>query len=329
MNSNRIFVFVERTPDKSFKKTSKGLIGKAYSIKKNPNDEIFAILFDDCTEKEVQELSAFGTDKVIIVPQAAGNYFFAESYAKRYIELINKYKPNILLFTADNNGQALASRISGELRQGLVSSCSNVILNEKKDLLFLRPSYGDNLMSTVVSNSPIKMATIQPAFEVELNQNPDMSVEIFESKSAKFEKLPLMQLLSQVQTDKSIEAAKIIVAGGRGLGNLKGFEILRELADLLEGQVAGSRPVVNMGWISSDCQVGQTGKTISPSIYIAVGISGAMHHISGMRQSKCIIAINTSKYAPILEIADYSIIGDYQKVLPHFIEKIKEVKNRK
>lgn len=329
--SRKIFVFIQRAEDGSVGKAGKGLLGRASSVK-GEKDEIWAVVTEskerEDGEEELFELSRYGTDRVVILGSFPREVF-VPSAAKRLLSVIERYRPDVFLFAADNMGQALVSYISGKLKLGLVSSCTDVRRGEGNKLVYQRPSYSGTLLSEVVLNSEPELATFQPSYELHLRESFGMRIERFDEENIRADQEISVKLIDKEESEKSIETAKIVVAGGRGLGSAQGFETLRKLADILGAELAGSRPVVNMGWISASHQVGQTGKTISPSIYIAVGISGAMHHVSGMKQSKCIIAVNSSPYAPILDIADYSIIGEYEKVLPRFMERLQEIVKKK
>ncbi len=320
---NPIFTFIEFDSNKQLKKISKEVLSKAYELKKQSKEELCAITFN---APSMDAISHYGIDTLINIQISTFCHFPLEDFAEIISSLIQKYSPKIFLFGADSHGQALASRLSGTLHYGLISNCIEVSFKENT-FFHTRPTYGETLLATIINNSSTKLATIQPGATTVQNQKKNKPEMITPSVEYAPTLSPLRKILEQANNEKNIENARIVIAGGRGIGSAKGFELLNKLANVLGGEIAGSRAAVDAGWIPSSKQIGQSGKIITPSIYIAVGISGAIQHVTGMKNSKCIIAINKSSHAPILSIADYAVIGDYNIIVPHFIDAVKKFKH--
>ncbi len=244
--------------------------------------------------------------------------YTTDGYTKVINDLIEERKPEILLVGATYIGRDLAPRISSRLGTGLTADCTGLdIDDDTRNLLMTRPAFGGNLMATIIcdSNRP-QMSTVRPGvFEkLEKDANRDGSIENIKVNLKESDiKIKIKEIVKLAKEIEDIGEAKILVSGGRGLGSPEGFKLLRELADLMGGAISGSRAVVDSGWIDKAYQVGQTGKTVRPNLYIACGISGAIQHLAGMQDSDYIIAINKDESAPIMQVADLSIVGDYKK----------------
>ena len=258
-------------------------------------------------------------------------HYTTDAYTKVICDLANERKPGILFVGATFIGRDLGPRVAARLNTGLTADCTSIDVEvENGDLLATRPAFGGNLMATIAcpDHRP-QMATVRPGVFEKVNTN---------GADCKIEKVAVQlsdsdvrtKVLETVKTAKDIvdiSEAKIIVAGGRGVGSKENFDLVKELAEALGGVVAGSRAAVEKGWVENAYQVGQTGKTVKPTIYVACGISGAIQHVAGMQDSEVIIAINKDETAPIMQVADYGIVGDLKKVIPELIAQVKAIKD--
>lgn len=294
------------------------------------NCEICAFLFTDGTnlEENKEILSENGFDKVYVAYSKEFKQYSTDYYSKIAINLIKEVEPEIVLIGATTQGRDLAPVISSSLNTGLTADCTSLDINEKRQLAATRPTFGGNLMATILCKNLPQMATVRPKVlkksEIKIikdtqfiNVNFDLST--IENRVNLIDFMP-----NEITSDVRIDEAEIIVAGGKGMKNAQGFAMLEELAKLLGGSVGASRGAVDMKLAKSHIQVGQTGKTVVPKIYIACGISGAIQHTVGMSGAEKIIAINNDKNAPIFKIADVGIVGDVFEILPKLIKKLKE-----
>lgn len=271
-----------------------------------------------------------GFDKVYAVKdeqfERLKNYS-TEYYSKIAIDVINEIKPQIVLIGATTQGRDLAPRISSALNTGLTADCTKLDINEKGQLAATRPTFGGNLMATILCKNMPQMATVRPKVlkpsETSINKNTEF-ISISPSIDKIDPKVKLINFIKNVQTTgKRIEESEIIVAGGKGLKSADGFKMLEELANALGGAVGASRAAVDAGWVDHSIQVGQTGKTVMPKLYIACAISGAIQHTVGMNASDKIIAINKDPKAPIFQVADIGIVGDAFEIVPELTKLIK------
>ncbi|EJP6473700.1 electron transfer flavoprotein subunit alpha/FixB family protein [Clostridium botulinum] len=326
-----IWVFAEQREGK-LQKVALELIGKGKELSKKLGVELTAIVLGYNIDDIPKQLVEYGADKVLYVNDPLLKNYTTDGYTKVIYDLIQERKPEILLVGATYIGRDLAPRISSRLGTGLTADCTGLdIDNDTRNLLMTRPAFGGNLMATIIceSNRP-QMSTVRPGvFEkLEKDRNRDGSIENIKINLKESDiKIKIKEIIKLAKEIEDISEAKILVSGGRGLGSPEGFKLLRELADLMGGAISGSRAVVDSGWIDKAYQVGQTGKTVRPNLYIACGISGAIQHLAGMQDSDYIIAINKDESAPIMQVADLSIVGDYKKILPSMIDEIKKLNN--
>ncbi|NFM26023.1 electron transfer flavoprotein subunit alpha/FixB family protein [Clostridium sporogenes] len=326
-----IWVFAEQREGK-LQKVALELIGKGKDLSKKLGVELTAVLLGYDIDNMPKQLIDYGADKVLYVNDPLLKNYTTDGYTKVIYDLIQERKPEILLVGATYIGRDLAPRISSRLGTGLTADCTGLdIDNDTRNLLMTRPAFGGNLMATIIceSNRP-QMSTVRPGvFEkLEKDSNRDGSIENIKINLKESDiKIKIKEIIKLAKEIEDISEAKILVSGGRGLGSPEGFKLLRELADLMGGAISGSRAVVDSGWIDKAYQVGQTGKTVRPNLYIACGISGAIQHLAGMQDSDYIIAINKDESAPIMQVADLSIVGDYKKILPSIIDEIKKINN--
>lgn len=291
--------------------------------------ELSAILFG-ATKDSADELIKYGADRVYLAQDPALERFNDEPYARLLISLINTYKPEIVLAGATPIGRSFFPRVAATLRAGLTADCTAFDIEpETRNLLQTRPAFGGNIMATIITPSRRpQMATVRPRVMKRLEPDPSRKGEIIfikpDSISSRTRVIDSIKEVSELAVN--LQEADVIVAGGRGLGDPKGFKMLEELAGLLGGAVGASRAAVDAGWISYSHQIGQTGKTVCPKLYIACGISGAVQHLVGMQSSDIIVAINKNPEAPIFNVADYGIVGDVYEIVPLLIKKIKELK---
>jgi len=304
------------------------MLNAAKKLKKKLNQEICGIVFGKNIKEKAYQLIKKGAEKVYVIEDNVFCNFTEETYSKALAYLIKKYKPNILIAAATMVGRSFIPSVAVKVKTGLTADCTDVDIDEKTGLLIqTRPTFGGNLMAKIIceKHRP-QMATIRPKiFQPANNENKDG--EIIEEK-IDFEIEDKVEICGREKVENivDLQEAEIIVSGGRGLKEGKNFEIIKELADLLGGAVGASRAAVDSGWIGYPHQVGQTGKTVKPKLYIACGISGAIQHLAGMQTSDYIIAINKDPDAPIFKVANLGIVGDIFEVIPILIKKLKEIR---
>jgi electron transfer flavoprotein alpha subunit len=313
------------------------LMGKARKLADTLGVKLAAAVLGENVDDVVDKLTYYGADKVYLVEHPALQSYQANSYAKVMYDLIHKYKPQIVLYGATVTGRDLAPRIASATKAGLTADCTDLQIGdhkppndekEHKNLLFqIRPAFGGNIIATIINYDRWpQMATVREG--VMRMPEPDTARKselIREKVELSHDDLPL-EILAEHKRPKKVDlkAARIIVAGGAGVGSKDNFKLIWDLANCLGAAPAATRAAVDLGFIDSDHQVGQTGTTVRPSLYIAVGISGAIQHQAGMHQSQKIVAINSDPEAPIFQIAHYKIVGDLNLVVPRMIKAIKE-----
>ncbi|MFN3406316.1 MAG: electron transfer flavoprotein subunit alpha/FixB family protein [Caldimicrobium sp.] len=324
-----VWVFIEQE-DGVVHPVSYELLGVADRLSKDLDGIACAVLIGYQVEPLAEELFSYGAQKVYLVEHEVLKYYRHIPYAKTLAELSKKYKPEIFLLGATPLGRDLAGGVATLLETGLTADVTELNIDrETKNLLMTRPAYGGNIMATIICpyHRP-QMATVRPRIFPIPEKKPQAIGEIIRESIELKEEEARVERIDFIPKEKSVnlEYADVIVAGGKGLGSKEGFSILQELAKLLKGEVGASRLAVEAGWISYEHQVGQTGKTVRPKVYFAFGISGAIQHRAGMQNSDIIIAVNTDERAPIFQIADLGIIGDWKEVATALIKAIKEIK---
>jgi electron transfer flavoprotein alpha subunit len=324
--SHGIWVFAEQRHG-VIKNVAYELLSRGRELADTLQTELSAVCFGH-EVKAINSLTAYGADRVYVVdnPDLADNQEDYLTY--KFIELIREYKPEIVLSGATALGRAFIPRVAAVLNTGLTADCTGLdIDSERRLLLQTRPTFGGNIMATIIC--PAKrpqMATVRPRVFKKGEPDPNRRGEIIKVDFDKNSIVPYTKLVDFIEdvTEKiKLEDADIIVSGGRGLGKAENFKLLEELAEVLGGALGSSRAAVDEGWIPYSHQVGQTGKTVCPKLYIACGISGAIQHLAGMQTSDVIVAINDDPNAPIFEVATYGIVGDLFQVVPKLIEKLK------
>ena len=323
-----IWVFVEQLEGKLASVTLE-LIGEAKKLASSLNVQVSAVLLGDKVDAIMPTLYEHGADTVYIIDNPVFHFYRAETYMKAFCYLVEKYKPEILLMGATTTGRDLAGAVATTLRTGLTADCTALEIDlEKKILLASRPAFGGNIMATIVcKNHRPQMATVRPKVmqmpTSELNRTGLIVREKFDIEEEALRTIVLKIVKDQADNVK-LEDAKIVVSGGRGIQNQLGVNLLNQLAMVLGGVVGGSRGAVEKSLIDHKRQVGQTGQTVSPKLYFAIGISGAIQHTVGLQGSETIVAINTDPECPMMKMATYSIVGDALKILPKLIEVFKQ-----
>ena len=328
-----ILLYAEVTRDRYIHTVFFELANKAVELsKKLGGCEVSALLITEPNQLENYRDGFInsGIDKVYIFEDEKFSRYDTEIYSQFAINLVKEIKPEIMLIGATNQGRDLAPRISSALHTGLTADCTDLDINEKLQLAATRPTFGGQLMATILCKKMPQMATVRPKVFKPMAENAVRNTEFIKKTIDTSQIASKVELLDFVKTLENelneLDSAEIIISGGRGIGTSEGFEMLNELARLLNGTVGASRVAVDMGIAPKSIQIGQTGKTVRPKIYIACGISGAIQHIVGMKDSDKIIAINTDENAPIFNVADLGIVGDINKILPELIEYLKKTK---
>ena len=326
---NGVWVFAEQR-EGVLQIVSLEILGEGRKIADKLGVKLTALLIGNKVQNLVEDLSRHGADEVLVVDAPELEHYTTDGYTKAICELANAKKPNIIFIGATFIGRDLGPRVAARLETGLTADCTSLDVDvESGDLLATRPAFGGNLMATIVcpDHRP-QMATVRPGvFEkLPLGEN-DATVENVEIKfNSNDIRTKIVEIIKEHKDIVDISEANVLVAGGRGIGSEENFKMLKELAEVMNGSIAASRAAVEKGWVDKDYQVGQTGKTVRPNIYVACGISGAIQHAAGMQDSDMIIAINKDANAPIMKIADYAIVGDVNKVVPEFIAQLKAMK---
>lgn len=307
------------------------LIGEGKKLAKARGVELNAVLLGSDVDFLADELIEYGVKKVYYANDPLLKLYNTEGYANVIADAVNEIKPEIFLFGATHIGRDLAPRIASRLNTGLTADCTKLeIDSEDGKLLQTRPAFGGNIMATIICpDTRPQMSTVRPGVMDKATKETDAKGEIIDLKvnlKADDIRTKVLEIVKTAEEQVSLVDANIIVSGGKGLGTPDGFELIKELADGLGGVVGSSRAAVDAGWIERPHQVGQTGVTVKPNIYIACGISGAIQHLAGMKESDLIIAINKDEDAPIFKVADFGIVGDLYKVIPEIIEEVKILK---
>jgi electron transfer flavoprotein alpha subunit len=328
-----VWVFVEHAEGKPAE-VSWELLSVGGDLARARNVELCSLVVGDKVEHLANEAFAYGATKVYLVDDPVFHHYRTESYYKSLVYLIKKYKPEIVLVGATGLGRDLAGAVATSLQTGLTADCTGLSIDDKGFLLQTRPAFGGNIMATILTEyTRPQMSTVRPHVMPMPAKDTSRTGTIIREKVPIKEDEIAAKVLEIIADEKlesvDVAAADIIVSGGRGMCNAENYKILQELADELHGVVACSRAAVEAGWMPLERQVGQTGKTVRPKIYIACGISGAIQHLVGMQDSDTIIAINRDKSAPIFEVATYGIVGDLFQVVPAITKYVRERRAQK
>ncbi|MEM1636583.1 MAG: electron transfer flavoprotein subunit alpha/FixB family protein [Pyrobaculum sp.] len=329
-----VWVYLEREGDR-LKDVGLELLGKARDLaQKLGGVEVAGVLVAG-GEDLAREAIYHGADKVVIIDNPDLKIYTPAEYAEAIARVVQKYRPEIFLIGATKRGRELAAYIANTLATGITADCTALEIDPKtRDLLQIRPTFGGTQLATIrTPQRRPQMASVRPGVFPKPPRDPSRTGEIIVEKvEITKRRTRLVSIEKRLEKDIAdlppVESSDIVVAGGRGLGTAEGFKLLVELAKLLNGTVGASLMAVRAGWVPHTRQIGQTGKTIRPKLYIAVGISGAIQHLMGITEAKMIIAINPDPHAPIMENADYAVVGDYKQIIPMLIEELKRPKNQ-
>ena len=333
-----VYIYAQQV-DNEISSIAYELIGKAKELAKDLDTDVTAVLLGHNVSGLVDGLAEYGADKVIVVDDPELETYRTEPYAHALASVINEYKPDIMLVGATAIGRDLGPTVSARVKTGLTADCTVLEIGDfpinapadgsqkHNQLLMTRPAFGGNTIATIAcpDNRP-QMATVRPGVMQKIDRIDGAKAEVIEfnpgfTPDNKY--VEILEIVKSVKDTVDIMDAKILVSGGRGVGSAENFKLLQDLADVLGGTVSCSRAVVDSGWMERDYQVGQTGKTVRPSLYFAIGISGAIQHVAGMEESDIIIAINKDADAPIFDVADYGIVGDLNKIVPALTTALK------
>ena len=337
---NGVYVFAQQV-DKELSGIAFELLGKAKELAADLSTDVTAVLIGSGVKGLADQLAEYGADKVIVVDDPELKEYRTEPYAHALASVINEYKPEIVLVGATAIGRDLGPRVSARVATGLTADCTvleigdfpiNPVPNQEQkhnQLLMTRPAFGGNTIATIAcpDNRP-QMATVRPGVMQKIDPIAGAKAEVIEynpgfTPNNKY--VEILDVVKELSDTVDIMDAKILVSGGRGVGSAENFKILQDLSDVIGGTVSCSRAVVYNGWLPKELQVGQTGKTVRPNVYFAIGISGAIQHTAGMEESDIIVAINKDETAPIFDVADYGIVGDLNKIVPKLTEELKKV----
>lgn len=345
-----IYVIVEQR-NKVIQKVSIELLGEASLLAQDLGEKVIAVLLGHNVTNLGELLCQYGASQVLIVDNPLLEHYTTEPYVKAVEYIIKTYKPNIVLYGATSIGRDLAPRVAGRVHTGLTADCTHLDVDgekykeflrkttslgpdkiaeidaKDKNLKMTRPAFGGNIMATIICPEyRPQMATVRPgvmaAQEKKLEAKGDI-ILVDAGLTKQDVNVEILEILEEKKKEVDITEAKILVSGGRGVGGAKGYDILRALAAELGGEVSSSRIGVDNGWIEKSRQVGQTGKTVRPKLYLACGISGAIQHMAGMENSDCIIAINKDEHCPMMKQADLGVVGDLKIIIPKLTEAIK------
>jgi electron transfer flavoprotein alpha subunit len=323
-----IWVFAEHS-DKKPKKVVFEMLSEASRLSEKMNEEVCAVLAGSGIEDIVPLLGHYGAGKVYVLDDPLLESYTAEAYAKAVGALIEKHAPSLFLFGTTSTGRDLAPKLSARFGYGLSSDCTKIELVDGNQLHITRPIYAGKVIATVAPPpAEPHMATVRPNSLAISEPDSSRTSEVVTEKpgiSGEDIRAVVKEILKSEGTMVDLQEADIIVSGGRGLKGPENFPLIQELAETLGGAMGASRAAVDAGWIDHQFQVGQTGKVVSPKLYVACGISGAIQHLAGMKTSKYIVAVNKDPEAPIFKVANYGIIGDVFEVVPLMIEETKKI----
>ncbi len=325
-----VLVYVEQRRGE-IQKVGLELVGKARELADELGEEVYAVLVGYNIKDKAQTIIEHGADKVYVVDDKMLDLFVTEPYRKATVAVIKEINPSIVLFGATSIGRDIAPHVAASIHTGLTADCTGLAINPDNRLLMqTRPAFGGNLMATIACpDYRPQMSTVRPGVMQKHDADPNRKGEIidFDAKLVPEDmNVEVLEFVPETAKRVNIEEAKVLVSAGRGVGGPDKFGPLEELAEVLGATVSGSRATIDAGWLPKDRQVGQTGKTVRPDLYLANGISGAIQHLAGMEESELIIAINKNPDAPIFEVADLGIVGDLHKILPLLKEEILKVR---
>ena len=323
-----VYVFAEQR-DGNLQKVGIELIGEARKLADDLGQNVVAVLLGNKIKDKASELIAHGADKVVVVDDEMLAEYVTEPYAKAMMEIIQSHNPEIVLYGATSIGRDLAPRVSARIHTGLTADCTILEMDENTDLSQIRPAFGGNIMAHILTpNNRPQMATVRYKVMNAPERTEETHGEIISCAIDKEKIKAHVDVLDIVkkEPEKFIESADVLVVAGRGIKKEEDLAMIRELAELLDGQVACTRPLAEAGWVEAKCQVGLSGRTVRPKLIITCGVSGAIQFVAGMDHSDCIVSINSDEKAPIFKTAHYCLVGDVYDIVPKLIEKIKAAK---
>lgn len=339
-----VYVFAQQV-DNEVSSIALELIGKGKDLAKDLDTTVTAVLIGHNVMGLTDVLGEYGADKVIVVDDPELKEYRTEPYTHALTCVINEFKPDICLIGATAIGRDLGPRVCARVHTGLTADCTQLDIGDfpinplpgqeqkKNQLLMTRPAFGGNTIATIACpDTRPQMATVRPGVMQKIDPIVGAKANVVEYNpgfTPNDRYVEIKEIVKAVSDTVDIMDAKVLVSGGRGVGSPENFKILEDLAEVLGGSVSCSRAVVDSGWKARELQVGQTGKTVRPQIYFAIGISGAIQHVAGMEESEIIIAINKDETAPIFDVADFGIVGDLNQILPLLTAKIKADKEAK
>ena len=339
-----VFIFAQQV-DNQISNIAYELLGKAKDLAADLSTEVTAVLVGSDVKGLADKLAEYGADRVIVVDDPELKEYRTEPYTHALASVIEKYKPDVFLIGATAIGRDLGPRVCARIHTGLTADCTQLDIGDfplvaipgreqkHNQLLMTRPAFGGNTIATIACpDFRPQMATVRPGVMQKKDKIKGAKANIEEFNpgfTPNKNYVEILDIVKAVSDVVDIQDAKILVSGGRGVGSPENFKILEDLAEAIGGQVSCSRAVVDSGWKPKELQVGQTGKTVRPHVYFAIGISGAIQHVAGMEESDIIIAINKDETAPIFDVADYGVVGDLNKIVPDLTKKILEAKAAK
>lgn len=325
-----VWVFIEQT-EGEIEGVSLELLGAGRTLADKLDVPLAGVLLGDGIKELSKKVIGHGADIVYVIDHPVLKHYRTESYMSGVNYLAEKYKPEIFLYGATPNGKDLASAVATDLSTGLTADTTMLDVDvEKRWLEASRPAFGGNIMATILckKNRP-QMATVRPKVMKALDFDEGRQGQVIEEMiplSEENMRTKVLKIVKDVTKAAKLADAHVIVCGGKGMGDADGFQLIHELADAIGGTVGGTRDVIEAGWLPHELQIGQTGETVTPKIYFAIGISGAIQHVVGMKNSELIIAINKDPNAAIFEVATYGIVGDALEILPKLIEQFKKIR---
>ena len=328
-----VWIFIEQN-DGKIEGVSLELLGAGRKLADKLQVPLAGFLLGNEIKSLASQVISYGADEVYLVDHPVLKNYRTESYMKGVMLLAQKYKPEIILYGATPNGKDLASAVATDLNTGLTADTTMLDVDVENRLLEAsRPAFGGNIMATILckKHRP-QMATVRPKVMKALKPESNRTGKIIEERiSLKEEDMrtKVLQIVNDVTKKANLADAHVIICGGKGMGDLQNFQLLYDFAETIGATVGGTRDVVEAGWLPHYLQIGQTGETVTPKIYFAVGLSGAIQHVVGMKNSDLIIAINKDPNAPIFDVATYGIVGDAMEIIPKLIEQFKQVRNEK
>ena len=330
--SKDVFVFIEQR-DGKLANVGYELLGEAMSLAQDLSQKVVAVLLGNNITDSAAELIYYGADEVLVVDDPMLKEYMTEPYTKALTAILNERDAEIVLIGATSIGRDLAPRVSARIKTGLTADCTALCIDpDTKHLMMTRPAFGGNLMAVILcANHRPQMATVRPGVmqTIEMDDSRKGEVKPFRVEFCESDRnVELLEVIKKKKSTSDVTQAKILVSGGRGVGGKENFKSLYELADVLDAEVSGSRATIDAGWLDKELQVGQTGKTVRPELYLACGISGAIQHMAGMENSNLVIAINKNDTAPIFGISDLGIVGDLHEILPKLKDAVIKAKEK-